>query len=175
MKNLLNTTICIILVFNFLTSFGKENSDSSKLEESSIETCNPGDYYWLVYDNVCPYCSNATKYIKQLDWEGRYKFISYRNPQTYKMFPFLNREECEKDPHLVTPGGKVLKGYEVFRHIIDNVTATKILNPILKNNFAEQKLKEIYERMVYERSCYYKDKEGTPSCGAENIDTKKSQ
>ena len=56
---------------------------------------------------------------------------------------------------MVTPKGEVLSGYEVFRAIIDNLTATKILNPILRNNYAENKLNEIYEKMVKERTCYY--------------------
>ena len=117
-------------------------------------------FYWVIYDNVCPYCRSATKNIKQLDWEGKFKFLSYRNQLTYKMFPNLTKEECEKDVHMVTPKGEVLSGYQVFRAIIDNLTATKIFNPLLKNNYAEEKLNEIYEKMVKERSCYYK-KSGT--------------
>ena len=70
--------------------------------------------------------------------------------------PALTKEECQKDVHMVTPKGEVLIGYEVFRTIIDNLTATKILNPILHNDYAETKLNEIYEKMVKERSCYYK-------------------
>ena len=113
-------------------------------------------FYLVIYDNVCPYCRSATKHIKQLDWEGRFKFLSYRNPLTYKIFPNLSKEECEKDVHMVTPKGEVFSGYKVFRTIIDNLTATKIFNPLLKNNYAETQLNEIYEKMVKERSCYYK-------------------
>ena len=118
--------------------------------------------YWIIYDNICPYCKSAAKQIKQLDWEGQFKFISYRDPLTYEMFPSLTKEECQKDVHMVTPKGEVLIGYQVFRTIIDNLTATKILNPILHNDYAEKKLNEIYEKMVKERSCYYK-KSGTCS------------
>lgn len=164
-------SVLILAIFSLLISISI--SGISKAEDLELTTsaesefCDPGDYYWLVYDNVCPYCRNATKYIKQLDWEKKFKFISYRNPQTYKMFPKLKREECEKDPHLVTPEGEILKGYEVFRKVIDTVAATKVLNPILKNNFAEQKLMEIYEKMVEERSCYY-NKTETCSIDGEN-------
>lgn len=126
------------------------------------ETCEINKYYWIIYDNVCPYCRSATKHIKELDWEGKFKFISYRNPKTYKMFPNLTKEECAKDVHMVTPKGEVLAGYQVFRTVIDNLTATKFLNPLLKNDYAEKKLNEIYEKMVKERTCYYK-KSGT--CG----------
>ena len=119
-------------------------------------------YYWVIYDNVCPYCRSATKHIKDLDWEKKIKFLSYRNPLTYRIFPNLSKEDCEKDVHMVTPKGEVLSGYKVFRTIIDNLTATKILNPLLKNNYAETKLNEIYEKMVKERSCYYKKSE---TCG----------
>ncbi|OGI20002.1 MAG: hypothetical protein A3B68_01195 [Candidatus Melainabacteria bacterium RIFCSPHIGHO2_02_FULL_34_12] len=116
---------------------------------------NADKYYWVIYDNVCPYCKNATKHIKTLDWEKKIKFLSYRSSLTYRIFPELSREECEKDVHMVTPKGEILKGYQVFRTIIDNLTATKILNPLLKNDYAEKQLNEIYEKMVKERTCYY--------------------
>ncbi len=126
------------------------------------EVCNlnAGKFYWVIYDSVCPYCRSARKHIKSLDWQGKFKFISYRDPITYKMFPNLTKEECAKDVHMVTPTGEVLVGYEVFRTIIDNLTATKVLNPLLKNDYAEKQLREIYEKMVKERSCYY-SKTGT--------------
>lgn len=140
----------------------KALEEDTQVQVKDDEVCNPGDYYWVIYDNVCPYCRQATKHIKVLDWEGRFKFLSYRNPLTYKMFPFLTIEECEKEVHMVTPKGEVLSGYEVFKTIIDNLTATKILNPLLKNDYAQKQLQEIYQRMVKERSCYYGKLESCP-------------
>lgn len=127
------------------------------------KTFGVGKYYWVIYDNVCPYCQQSSKYIKELDWEGNFKFLSYRDPITYILFPFLTKEECEKDVHMVTPEGKVLVGYEVFKAVIENLTATKYFNPILQNDYAKKKLTEIYEKMVEKRSCYY---EKTEACGA---------
>jgi len=151
-----------LLSFNF--SFNSKAEVTSNLlkslEVNNKEACDIGKHYWVIYDSVCPYCNQAKKYIKQLDWEGKFNFISYRDPKTYKMFPNLTKEECEKDVHMVTPEGKVLVGYMVFRSIIDNLTATKILNPLLKNDYAEKKLNDIYEKMVKKRTCYYK-KSGT--------------
>ena len=147
------STIFLLLVCN--ASLAQEVTEKNKTN-SLREKYQVEKYYWVIYDNVCPYCRSATKHIKDLDWEGRFKFLSYRNPLTYKIFPNLTKEECEKDVHMVTPKGEVLSGYKVFRAIIDNLTATKIFNPLLKNNYAEEKLTEIYEKMVKERSCYYK-------------------
>ncbi|GEM_PF-3256999 len=146
-----------LLVYAEDLKLHKSSSSEEEIfvEDSVNETCKPEDYFWVIYDNVCPYCRESTKYIKSLDWEGRFKFLSYRNPLTYKMFPQLSKEECEKDVHMVTPKGEVFSGYKVFRTIIDNLTATKILNPLLRNDYAEKRLNEIYEKMVKERSCYY--------------------
>ena len=142
----------LVLVSLCLPAISKDLSDSKNAASANI---NVGKYYWVIYDNVCPYCRSATKHIKSLDWEGKFKFLSYRDKVTYELFPDLNKEECAKDVHMVTPKGDVLAGYDVFRVIIDNLTATKILNPLLQNNYAEKKLNEIYEKMVKERTCYY--------------------
>lgn len=163
MKNFFCLLLLLLWVNSFLIVFGEVNTKPTTLANKVVygkEFCNLGKYYWIIYDSVCPYCRQAKKYIKELDWDGKFKFISYRDPETYKMFPSLTKEECGKDVHMVTPDGDILVGYKVFRTIIDNLTATKILNPFLKNDFAEKKLNEIYEKMVKERTCYYK-KSGT--------------
>ena len=156
---LINLLFILTFVFSFPVVYAEVNTPSLMLINEK-ELCDIKKYYWIIYDNVCPYCVQASKHIKDLDWEKKFKFISYRDPLTYKLFPFLTKEECEKDVHMVTPDGKVLAGYKVFRTIIDNLTATKILNPLLKNDYAEKQLNEIYEKMVEKRSCYY-NKSGT--------------
>ena len=147
-------TACPVLGINEVGN----NDDLQFLNENEIY--NFKKYYWIVYDSFCPYCRQARKYIRELDWERKFKFVSYRDPLTYKMFPVLKKELCEKDVHMVTPEGKVLVGYKVFRTVIDNLLATKILNPLLRNDYAEKQLNEIYEKMVEKRSCYY-NKTGT--------------
>src|SRR3989338_6225070 len=110
-----NMLIAFLLVICFtISSFAQEIKDNNKTN-SLREKYQAEKYYWVIYDNVCPYCRSATKHIKDLDWEGRFKFLSYRNPLTYKIFPDLTKEECEKDIHMVTPKGEVLSGYKVFR------------------------------------------------------------
>lgn len=151
-----------ITVSSFNTSLAQEKVSANNETNFLRQKYKVDKYYWVIYDNVCPYCRSATTHIKQLDWEGKFKFLSYRNPIAYKIFPNLSKEECEKDVHMVTPKGEILSGYNVFREIIDNLSATKILNPLLKNDYAETKLNEIYEKMVKERSCYYKK---TDTCG----------
>ncbi len=145
-----------LLLSCFLNASFSQETTVNNETTSLREKYHVDKYYWVIYDNVCPYCRSATKHIKDLDWEGKFKFLSYRNPLTYKIFPNLAKGECEKDVHMVTPKGEILSGYKVFRTIIDNLTATKIFNPLLQNNYAETKLNEIYEKMVKERSCYYK-------------------
>lgn len=149
------TLIFSLICFSSYHSVLAQNGNNTNLTAKK-EVCNLSKNYWVIYDSSCPYCKEAKKYIKELDWEGKFNFISYRDPMTYKVFPNLSKEECEKDVHMVVPDGKVLVGYQVFRTIIDNLTATKFLNPLLKNDYAEKKLNEIYEKMVKKRSCYYK-------------------
>ena len=147
----------LIMVFSNLAFVDFQSTVLAKedLKYEDLANIDKSKYYWVIYDSVCPYCRSAKKQIMDLDWEKKFKFLSYRDDITYKLFPDLSKEECEKDVHMVTPKGEVIEGYQVFRTIIDNLTATKILNPLLKNNFAEKKLLEIYDKMVKKRTCYY--------------------
>ena len=154
---LLTFSISIFLNQTQCLALDTDKEMVENLNEQELKAlAQSGKYFWVIYDNVCPYCRSATKNIRELDWERKFKFLSYRDPETYKIFPNLTKEECEKDVHMITPKGEVLVGYQVFRAIIDNLTATKLFNPFLKNDYAEKKLEGIYDKMVKKRSCYYK-------------------
>lgn len=167
-RDVLLLYLLLVSLIAFGLAEGKESTENNLPNEKLSKIYEVGKYYWIIYDNVCPYCKQASKYIKELDWEGKFKFISYRDPMTYIMFPFLKKEECEKDVHMVTPDSEVLRGYKVFRKVIDNLTATKLLNPLLRNDYAEAKLNEIYTKMVEKRSCYY---EKTEACSIEDAES----
>ncbi|MBI2996463.1 MAG: DUF393 domain-containing protein [Candidatus Melainabacteria bacterium] len=149
--------LLIILSAYVQDSIAKEKFPHSKtLDKQTLrEIYKVNKYYWVIYDSICPYCRDAKKNIKLLDWESKFQFLSYRDDTVYKLFPNLTKEACERDVHMVTPTGEVIVGYQVFKTIIDNLAATKVLNPLLHNDFAEKKLREIYEKMVKKRTCYY--------------------
>lgn len=112
-------------------------------------------YYWIIYDDECPYCIKAHRKIKLLDWKRKFKFTSFRDSRTYDIFPFLSKEECSKDIHMITPQGEVLKGYDVFRTVINNLLLLKITKPVFKTQWGEKKLHNYYENIVQKRECYY--------------------
>lgn len=160
-KKLFYLTALFLFSINFVSAQGNDNP-INLINENEVCNADKTKFFWIIYDNVCPYCQKSREHIKALDWQGKFKFLSFRDPLTYKMFPNLKKEECEKDVHMVTPNGEVLIGYDVFKKVLDNLAATKILNPLFKNDYAEQQLKEIYEKMVKERSCYYSKSETCP-------------
>ena len=114
-----------------------------------------GNYYWIIYDDKCPYCIRTHRKIKLLDWGRKFKFTSFRDSHTYDRFPYLSKEECSEDIHMITPKGEVLKGYDVFKTVINLLLPLKIIKPVFKTQWGENKLHNYYKNIVQKRACYY--------------------
>ncbi len=145
--------ICLLIGFTIFTyplqttyAFENNHNTGSKARK----------YYWIIYDDECPYCISAHRKIKLLDWGRKFRFASFKDPHTYKMFPLLSKEECTEDIHMITPKGEVLKGYDVFKTIINNLLPLKILSLVFKTKWGHRKLEKYYENIVQKRACYYK-------------------
>lgn len=145
-KSLLLIFTALIFSFASQISYGQDKTNGIK---------NPNKYYWVIYDDECPYCKSAYRKIRFLDWTKKFKFISYKDPKTYEIFPNLSKEECAVDIHMVTPTGEVLKSYNVFKTIINNLFSLKLFKPILNSKFGERKLEKYYRSIVEKRTCYY--------------------
>ena len=98
------------------------------------------DKYHIIYDSDCSVCRGAMEWIKKRDINDLFEFVPMNTPHLEEKFPMVNREDCEKAVHLITPEGMVYTGEaairEVLRHIKGYSVLSRILDMPLLNKFS---------------------------------------
>ena len=91
----------------------------------------------VIYDGQCNLCAKNLKWLRRLDWLGKFQTLPYQQETVYVRFPQLKREECEKAMHVVLPAtagkldGRVFAGAEAFREVFLRMPLTWPLGVLL--------------------------------------------
>jgi predicted DCC family thiol-disulfide oxidoreductase YuxK len=68
--------------------------------------------YILLYDGHCPFCVARSKNLAALARLGTVHIVDFQEPATLAPFPELSHEACMQAMHLITPDGRVYRGFE---------------------------------------------------------------
>ena len=71
----------------------------------------------VIYDGSCNLCAGNLKWLKRLDWLGKFDSLPYQSDEVYQRFPKLTRSDCEKAMQVVLPDGYIYSGADAFRKI----------------------------------------------------------
>ncbi|MEO0289691.1 MAG: DUF393 domain-containing protein [candidate division WOR-3 bacterium] len=72
----------------------------------------------LIYDGTCNFCKKTVSVIKKFGFRKRINFISSKDKKELKKIHFT--QDCIlKDFVVITDGKRILKGFYVFRSLID--------------------------------------------------------
>ena len=79
----------------------------------------------VLYDGLCQFCIAGANKLVGLARPGTIVLINFQDPEVLKQFPGISLEACQRQMHLITPKGRVYRGFEA----VVQVLATR---PILK-------------------------------------------
>jgi predicted DCC family thiol-disulfide oxidoreductase YuxK len=71
----------------------------------------------VLYDGTCPLCQRSTRWCNLLDWLRRVSWVNFRNPEIRKQLPYLTSEELDAEMFVLTPEGRLYRGYNAWRRI----------------------------------------------------------
>jgi predicted DCC family thiol-disulfide oxidoreductase YuxK len=74
-------------------------------------TTPPGEYV-VLYDGLCKFCGAGMRKLLALARPGVIHAVNFQEPGTLDRFPGVTLEACLKQMHLVTPAGKIYRGFE---------------------------------------------------------------
>ena len=78
----------------------------------------------VVYDEGCGICAGNLPWLHRLDWLGFFDDLPYQSEETYRLFPRLNRGDCEQALQLAFPDGRIFSGADAFRQVFLRMPAT---------------------------------------------------
>jgi predicted DCC family thiol-disulfide oxidoreductase YuxK len=72
----------------------------------------PPDTNVVLYDGLCKFCTAQTGKLTALARPGAVRLVNFQEPGVLEQFPGLTHEACMQAMHLITPSGRIYRGFE---------------------------------------------------------------
>jgi predicted DCC family thiol-disulfide oxidoreductase YuxK len=73
---------------------------------------DPPGRYVLLYDGSCRFCTAQSQNLIALARRGVVEAVDFQQPGVLARFPGISHEACMQAMHLVSPDGRIYKGFE---------------------------------------------------------------
>ncbi len=71
----------------------------------------------VFYDGSCPMCVGVSGWLSRIDGKKQFRLEPYQKLDLLARYPELNFADCEREIHIITEEGKVLKGADAVIEI----------------------------------------------------------
>jgi len=85
----------------------------------------------VLYDGTCSLCQRSTRWCNLLDWFRRVSWVNFRDPAVRKQVPYLSDEDLDTEMFVLTPEGRLYRGYDAWRRLAGLFPVTFLLSPLL--------------------------------------------
>jgi predicted DCC family thiol-disulfide oxidoreductase YuxK len=85
----------------------------------------------VIFDGDCGICQASVRFIRWLDWRGRFDFRAYQDTAVYQEFPQISAAACAESVHLADHRGHALCGADACRGILRRLPLTAPLAVLL--------------------------------------------
>jgi predicted DCC family thiol-disulfide oxidoreductase YuxK len=77
-----------------------------------IERTTPPGRYIVLYDGLCKFCQAGMNKLLALARPGAIQPVSFQEPGALEPFPGITLDDCLREMYLITPAGRVYRGFE---------------------------------------------------------------
>lgn len=74
----------------------------------------------VFYDGSCRMCVGVSGWLSRIDGKKQFRLEPYQNTELLAQYPQINPADCEKEIHIVTAQGQLLKGADAVMEIWRN-------------------------------------------------------
>jgi predicted DCC family thiol-disulfide oxidoreductase YuxK len=106
----------------------------------------------LLFDGACPMCMRWMTRVRQWDRDGAFEFLPLQDPSVPERFPELDREDLEREIHLVAPDGETTAGAAAVERIIKLLPGGTIAGLLFHVPFARPIAERIYRWVAENRT-----------------------
>ncbi|MBC8051504.1 MAG: DUF393 domain-containing protein [Sphingobacteriaceae bacterium] len=71
----------------------------------------------VFYDHACPMCVGVTGWLSKIDHKNQFELVPYQDSEYLKNYPQLSASALEKEIHVISAKGQVLKGADAMMEI----------------------------------------------------------
>lgn len=71
----------------------------------------------VFYDGSCSMCVGVSGWLSRIDGQKQFRLEPYQNQELLAQYPQIRPEACEKEIHIISESGKVLRGADAVLEI----------------------------------------------------------
>jgi predicted DCC family thiol-disulfide oxidoreductase YuxK len=101
----------------------------------------------IIFDQECPLCVRFKQSLLFLDRGNKFDFVPLQDETIYIKYPILNREECEKDIHILVNEDKFYKGKEALEYLIENYPKVKSFSWLIESESGQKALNFFHDKV----------------------------
>ena len=116
-----------------------------------------------LYDKTCSLCKESKRIFQKVDWFKQIKWISL---QEYgeNIRVKIDSKSLRREIHIITPSGKILKGFYAIRYLFVHFPVTSLFGILLYIPFAPIIGEPVYRFIAKNRHRFLKNKCDNGSC-----------
>ena len=99
----------------------------------------------LIFDSECSLCQRFTDSLKRMEHTSHISFNSLNDIEVFEQFPILDKEECEKEVHLLVGSNEVLKGPKAVEYLITLNPTVKKISWLIQSNAGQKAIDIFYK------------------------------
>ncbi len=77
----------------------------------------PAVRHTLLFDDTCPLCGAQMRWVRRLDWLGRFRTLPLSDAGVAQLAPGLSRAALAEAIHCVTTAGRIVRGAACVRFV----------------------------------------------------------
>ena len=114
----------------------------------------PERVWTLVYDGFCPLCIRTMTQLDVLDGARRLRYVDLEreSPRARELLPNVSLEEMREQMAVVTPEGRVMRGFFAFREVSRRLRLLWVLVPLMYAPGAEWAGTRVYAWVAANRA-----------------------
>lgn len=114
------------------------------------------DKWKVIYDELCPLCIRTVTIIDYFDLRKKINFIDLENEKqnVLSLNKDLNYDDLKHSMHLISPSGKIYKGFYAFEKLTSLLPILWLTVPFLKIPFVDKIGSLVYSKIARNRKLY---------------------
>lgn len=116
-----------------------------------------------LYDKTCSLCKESKRIFQKIDWLNQINWISLQEYEQYNQVK-IDSKSLRRELHIITPRGKILKGFYAIRYLFIQFPATALFGFLLYIPFTPIIGEWVYRIIAKNRHRFLKSKCDNGSC-----------
>ena len=104
------------------------------------------DFPFLVYDDSCSLCCRFKMALERIPGTSKLDFVPLSSETLFEDHPYLNKQDCTKEVHLVESPEKIHVGAQALEFLVESIPACRPFLWLIESERGQKSLDYFYRK-----------------------------